>query len=94
MTLPSQTTQLIQTARDLVNRSPNEKTATQFAREIERIGKKHGFEVSVWDKKVIEDEKMGGLLAVNLGSMEPPTFTILEYVPENPVNEKPIVLVG
>ena len=84
----------VSTARDLVNRSPNEKTATQFAREIERIGKKHGFEVSVWDKKVIEDEKMGGLLAVNLGSMEPPTFTILEYVPENPVNEKPIVLVG
>ena len=82
------------TARDLVNRSPNEKTATQFAREIERLGKKHGFEVSVWDKKVIEEEKMGGLLAVNLGSTEPPTFTILEYMPENPVNERPIVLVG
>ncbi len=82
------------TARDLVNRSPNEKTATMLSREIERMGKKHGYEVTVWDKKVIEEEKMGGLLAVNLGSTEPPTFTILEYVPENPVNEKPVVLVG
>ena len=82
------------TARDLVNRSPNEKSATQLSREIERLGKKHGFEVSVWDKKTIEEEKMGGLLAVNMGSMEPPTFTVLEYLPENPANEKPVVLVG
>ncbi len=84
----------VATARDLVNRSPNEKSATALAREIEKMGKKHGFEVSVWDKAMIEDEKMGGLLAVNMGSMEPPTFTILEYHPENAVNERPVALVG
>ena len=82
------------TARDLVNRSPNEKTATLLGKEFERMGKKHGFEVSVWDKAVIEEEKMGGLLAVNLGSTEPPTFAVIEYRPENPVNERPVVLVG
>jgi leucyl aminopeptidase len=37
---------------------------------------------------------MGGLLAVNQGSPEPPTFTIMEYKPEGARNEKPYVLVG
>src|SRR5690554_7619969 len=37
---------------------------------------------------------MGGLLAVNLGSIDEPTFTIVEYKPKNPKNKKPIVLVG
>jgi len=37
---------------------------------------------------------MGGLIAVNKGSIDPPTFTIVEYKPEKPVNKKPIVLVG
>jgi leucyl aminopeptidase len=81
-------------ARDLVNRSPHDKTPTMLAREIEKIGKKAGFEVSVWDKAVIEEEKMGGLLAVNRGSVEPPTFSVLEYKPENAVNDRPVALVG
>ncbi len=81
-------------ARDLVNKSPHDKTPTMLAREFEKVGKKAGFDVSVWDKAVIEEEKMGGLLAVNRGSVDPPTFTVLEYKPENAVNDRPIVLVG
>jgi leucyl aminopeptidase len=84
----------VSTARDLVNLSPNDKTPILLSKEIERLGKKHGFEVSVWDKGLITEEGMGGLLAVNLGSIEPPTFTIMEWQPENAVNAKPIVLVG
>jgi len=38
--------------------------------------------------------KIGGLLAVNRGSIDPPTFTIVEYKPEKAVNKKPIVFVG
>jgi len=34
------------------------------------------------------------LLAVNKGSIEPPTFTIIEYKPKNARNKKPLVLVG
>ncbi len=34
------------------------------------------------------------LLAVNQGSVDPPTFSIMEYAPRNAVNKKPIVLVG
>ena len=82
------------TARDLVNTSPHEKTPTLLAKTIEKLGKKHGFEVSVWDKRVIEEEKMGGLLAVNRGSPEPPVFIELTWQPENAVNAKPVVLVG
>ena len=82
------------TARDLVNTSPHDKTPTLLAKAVEKLGKKHGFEVSVWDKSVIEEEKMGGLLAVNRGSQEPPVFIELTWQPENAVNAKPVVLVG
>jgi leucyl aminopeptidase len=37
---------------------------------------------------------MGGLLAVNKGSIDPPVFCILEWKPADSRNEKPIVLVG
>jgi leucyl aminopeptidase len=84
----------VATARDLVNMSPDEKTATLLSRFIEKSAKKHGYSASVWDKSLIEEEKMGGILAVNRGSTEPPTFTILEWYPENAANSRPVVLVG
>jgi len=82
------------TARDLVNLSPDEKTPTMFSKAIEKSAKKYGYDATVWDKDMIIEEGMGGLLAVNRGSIEPPTFTVLEWRPENPRNRKPIVLVG
>ncbi|NBC17692.1 MAG: leucyl aminopeptidase [Bacteroidetes bacterium] len=84
----------VRTARDLVNLSPDEKTPTLLARAVEKLGKKHGFEVSVWDKALIEEEEMGGLLAVNRGSPEPPVFMELTWRPERAANETPVVLVG
>lgn len=84
----------VSTARDLVNLSPNDKTPTLLSKAIEKSAKKYGYDASVWDKDMIVEEGMGGLLAVNQGSIEPPTFTVLEWRPENPRNKKPIVLVG
>ncbi len=81
-------------ARDLVNLSPDEKTPRLFAKAVEKSGKRYGYDVSVWNKTLIEEEKMGGLLAVNRGSQEPPVFVELTWNPEHAVNEKPIVLVG
>lgn len=81
-------------ARDMVNESPSELTSVQLSKEIEEIGEKANFSVTVLDKRAIEKLNMGGLLAVNRGSIDPPTFTIMEYKPENPVNKKPIVFVG
>lgn len=81
-------------SRTLVNEPLSYLTATQLSKDISAAGKKYGFKVTVLDKKKIEKLKMGGLLAVNKGSVDPPTFTILEYKPAKPKNKKPIVLVG
>jgi leucyl aminopeptidase len=53
-----------------------------------------GIKVEVFNQKKIETLKMGGLLAVNRGSEEPATFTVMEYNPENAVNKQPLILVG
>lgn len=81
-------------ARDMVNEPVSFLTAAQLSQEILKLGEEAGFEVNILEKAKIEALKMGGLLAVNKGSVEPPTFTILEYKPSNPRNTKPIVLVG
>lgn len=80
--------------RTLVNEPLSFLTATQLSEEIKKLGKEAGFKVTVLNKAKIEAEKMGGLLAVNRGSIDPPTFTIMEYKPKNATNKKPIVLVG
>jgi leucyl aminopeptidase len=81
-------------SRTLINEPLSYLTATQLGKEIAAAGKQYGFSVEVLDKKKIEALKMGGLLAVNRGSIDPPTFTILEYKPTRKKNKKPIVLVG
>jgi len=81
-------------ARTLVNEPLSFLTATQMAKEFQAMSKEAGFQVEVLGKKKIETLKMGGLLAVNKGSLDPPTFSILEWKPAKPTNKKPIVLVG
>lgn len=81
-------------ARDLVNMPYSHLNATQLAQRFEQAGEEAGFHVEVLDLVRIEALRMGGLLAVNQGSPEPPTFTIMEYRPEGATNQKPIVLVG
>lgn len=81
-------------ARDLVNEPPNVLTAEQLALEAEKLAKKAKINIKILNKSEIKKEKMGGLLAVNLGSQTPPTFTIMEYKPKNAINKHPIVLVG
>ena len=81
-------------ARTLVNEPFSYLTAPQYSKDIERLGKEAGFNVEVLHKSKIEALKMGGLLAVNKGSIDPPTFNIMEWKPKNASNKKPIVLVG
>lgn len=87
-------TQAVFYSRTLVNEPLSFLTAPQFSIEIEKLGEQAGFTVEVFNKKKIETLKMGGLLAVNKGSIDPPTFNILEWKPENAKNEKPFILVG
>jgi leucyl aminopeptidase len=80
--------------RDLVNEPLSYLSAVQLSADMEKMGEEAGFTVEVFNKKKIESLKMGGLLAVNKGSVDPPTFSILTWKPENAVNTHPIVLVG
>lgn len=81
-------------AKDLVNEPVNVVNASKLADAFKSMGKEAGFKVEVWHKKQIESNKMGGLLAVNAGSVDEPTFTIMEYKPRGAKNKKPYVLVG
>jgi len=81
-------------ARNIVNEPLSYMTAKKLAEEIESAGKECGFKTEVLDKKQIESLKMGGLLAVNRGSVEPPTFSIMKWEPANAINERPYILVG
>ncbi|MGD0340447.1 MAG: leucyl aminopeptidase family protein [Bacteroidales bacterium] len=80
--------------RDLINEPVNHLNAPALAREVEKIGKAGGFSVEVLTKGKIEALKMGGLLAVNKGSVDPPVFCILEWKPGACLNKQPVVLVG
>ena len=81
-------------ARDLVNEPVNHLNAAGLANAFKNMGKSAGFKVEVLNKAKIKQLKMGGLLAVNAGSVDEPTFSIMEYKPKNPKNKKPYVLVG
>jgi len=80
--------------RDLINEPVNHLNAIALGAAIEKTGKSSGFKVEVLTKGKIEALKMGGLLAVNRGSVDPPVFCILEWKPSKPVNKQPVVLVG
>lgn len=87
-------TDAVYIARDLVNEPLSFLTAVQFGKEVQQLGQKAGFKVDVFNKAKIESLKMGGLLAVNKGSIDPPVFVVMEYKPKGAVNKKPYVFVG
>lgn len=80
--------------RDLVNRPNINQSAVDLATSVSAKAEETGIKTEVLNKARIESLKMGGLLAVNKGSIDPPSFTILEYKPEGAINTKPYVLVG
>lgn len=82
------------TARDLVNEPVSFLNAKQLAAEIRNLSRNAGFKAQVLGKEQIAALGMGGLIAVNKGSIDEPTFSILEWKPKGAVNKKPIVLVG
>ncbi len=84
----------VEYARDLVNEPVSWLNALRLSEAFTMMGREAGFSVEVFHKQKIEAMRMGGLLAVNRGSVDPPTFTVMEWKPENAVNDKPVVLVG
>ncbi|MDR1847329.1 MAG: leucyl aminopeptidase family protein [Bacteroidales bacterium] len=86
--------QSMEKCRDLVNEPVCSLNAEGLAAAFVDLSREAGIEVEVWQRDEIEKKKMGGLLAVNKGSVDTPTFTIMQYKPETAKNLQPLVLVG
>lgn len=80
--------------RHLVNEPGNVVDAVAFAQQMRSLAEKAGVRVDVFDKEKIKELGMEALLTVNKGSKTEPSFTVMEWKPENAVNAKPVVLVG
>jgi len=81
-------------ARNLVNDNADTITPPYLADLARSFGKKYKqLKVTVFDKKRIEKEKMGLLLAVNRGSNLDPAFIMMEYK-GNPKSKEHTVVVG
>ena len=80
--------------REWVNLPVQDLNAASFADELASIAADfENVKCTVMDKKQIESLRMGGLLAVNRGSVDEPRFVVLEYHGSRKDN-KPICLVG
>lgn len=81
-------------ARELVNGNADLVTPQYLAQEAVRIAKKFPkIRTTVFDKKRIQKEKMGLLLAVNRGSSRDPAFILMEYR-GRPASKDHTVIIG
>ncbi len=80
--------------RTLINEPNSYLTASAFSKEVGKIAKECNAKVEVMNRNKIEALQMGGILGVNKGSGEPPTFTIMEWKPPAARNKNPVILVG
>lgn len=66
-------------ARTLVNMPSNLLTATELAQYAIELAQTYQFEIEVLEKDTMKQLGMGGILAVNKGSTEPPKMIVLKY---------------
>ncbi len=82
-------------ARDLINEPSNRLTPRMLAAKAEAMAKEVGLGIEILDERKIADLKMGALIGVAQGSVEPPRVIVLRYTPENPRPGAPVLgLVG
>ncbi len=79
-------------ARDMANEPGNGWTPRHFAKYAQKIGKELQLNCTILEKADMVKLGMGGILAVNKGSEEPPKLIILEYNPKK--NTETVLLVG
>src|SRR5271165_5121048 len=82
-------------ARDLVNEPSNKLTPQILAEKAQAMAKEAGLAIDVLDEKKIAELKMGALLSVAQGSVEPPRMIVITYTPAKPKPGSPVIgLVG
>ena len=81
--------------RDLVNEPSNKLTPAILADKAAAMAKEAGLTVEIFDEKKIADMKMGALLSVAQGSVEPPRMIVITYTPASLKPGAPVIgLVG
>jgi len=80
--------------RTFINEPFSSMNTPVFAKELEKLALQSGVKIEIMKKKKIETLKMGGILAVNKASNEPPVFAVMEWNPAGSINKKPYVFVG
>jgi leucyl aminopeptidase len=82
-------------ARDLVNEPSNKLTPRILAEKAEAMAREAGLAIDILDDRKITDLKMGALLSVAQGSIEPPRVIVVTYTPANVKPGSPVIgLVG
>jgi leucyl aminopeptidase len=82
-------------ARDLINEPSNYLTPSMLAAKAEAMAKEVGLGIEILDERRIHELKMGALIGVAQGSVEPPRVIVLRYVPETTAVGAPLLgLVG
>jgi leucyl aminopeptidase len=80
-------------ARDLINEPANSVTASSLAETARAIARESGLRLRVLDRAACEKLGMGAFLGVNRGSVEPPQFIHLAYVPRRGARRR-VALIG
>jgi leucyl aminopeptidase len=82
-------------ARELGNEPANRLTPRMLASRAQAMAREAGLSVDILDEKKIEELKMGALLSVAQGSVEPPRLIVVTYTPEKLKPGAPVLgLVG
>ncbi|MFN2488405.1 MAG: leucyl aminopeptidase [Actinomycetota bacterium] len=79
-------------ARDLTNEPASTLGPDALARRAQEVADVGGLTCTVWDERTLEEERVGGLLAVGRGSARPPRLIQLHHAPEGATTK--VVLVG
>ena len=79
-------------ARDLANTPSNEKNPQWLAQQAEAVAAESGLSIRVLDEMRLAKDRFGGILAVGMGSANPPRLIVLEHRGE--IGEELVVLVG
>ncbi|MGB6544749.1 MAG: leucyl aminopeptidase, partial [Candidatus Acidiferrales bacterium] len=82
-------------ARELGNEPSNHLTPKMLGERAEKMARDEQLDVDVFDEKKIAELKMGALLAVAQGSVEPPRLIVITYTPKKAAANAPVLgLVG
>lgn len=72
----------VELARDMVNEPGGSLTPQAFVARAKDATAETGLRVTIWNEARIKREKLGGLLAVNKGSEQPPRLLMIRYRPK------------